>query len=623
MWIHGGGRRRRALVMTVVSGACLSALLGVAVDPAAAAYKAQVQAGTLQIVGDGASDKLEPLTAPDNPNIVELDVGEDGTIDFAFDRSTFSAIDVQAGGGNDEVRIAPGAQLGDVTIDGGAGDDTLIGGDGNDTLIGGAGNDVIDGGRGGDTALMGSGNDTFVWNPGDGSDTVEGQGGKDVLQFNGSNAPEHYDISANGSRVRLFRDVADVTMDLNGIDTLNLNTLGSADTVTVGDLTGTDLRHANVDLSGTPGSGTGDGAADTVTVDGTDGADNVKVGSTGGDVLVSGLYATVDVGGADATGDKVDVNTLGGDDTIKAGLGLSSPAEVDVDGGVGNDTAVYSGTASDDTIGIAPSADGVATFGTTGAPFVVAGTVENLDVRGLARNDTITGQNGIAGPTHLTIEGGAGDDTLRGGDGDDTLIGGSGNDVIDGGRGSDTVLMGSGNDTFTWKPGDGSDTVEGQAGSDTLDFNGSNAPENIDLSANGSRVRLFRDVANVTMDLNGIEGLNVTALGSADTITVNDLTGTDVRTANVDLSGTPGSGIGDGAADTVIENGTAGADRVHVVRSGQQVQTTGLVPRLSISGSELALDTLHVNTLAGKDRVTVDPDVSQLIAPVVDLGADQ
>ena len=33
-----------------------------------------------------------------------------------------------------------------------------------------------------------------------------------------------------------------------------------------------------------------------------------------------------------------------------------------------------------------------------------------------------------------------------------------------------------------------------------MDFNGSNAGENIDVSANGSRVRLFRDVANITMD---------------------------------------------------------------------------------------------------------------------------
>jgi hypothetical protein len=91
----------------------------------------------------------------------------------------------------------------------------------------------------------------------------------------------------------------------------------------------------------------------------------------------------------------------------------------------------------------------------------------------------------------------------------------------------------------------------------------------------------------------------------------------------VDLSGNPGTGVGDGAADTVIENGTAGADRVQVVRAGPQIQTSGLVPRLSILGSERGLETLDVNTLAGDDAVTVAPDVSTLINPIVDLGADQ
>ena len=92
------------------------------------------------------------------------------------------------------------------------------------------------------------------------------------------------------------------------------------------------------------------------------------------------------------------------------------------------------------------------------------------------------------------------------------------------------------------------------------------SPENMDISANGSRVRLFRDVGNVTMDLNGVEHIQVAALGGADTITVNDLTGTDVKQVNIDLSATPGSGQGDGAADTVIVNGTAGDDTVTVVQ---------------------------------------------------------
>ncbi len=53
------------------------------------------------------------------------------------------------------------------------------------------------------------------------------------------------------------------------------------------------------------------------------------------------------------------------------------------------------------------------------------------------------------------------------------------------------------------------------------------------------------------------------------------------------------------------------------------MQTSGLFPRLSVSGSDPGVDTLQVNTLGGKDTVSVAPDVSTLINPVVDLGADQ
>ena len=111
------------------------------------------------------------------------------------------------------------------------------------------------------------------------------------------------------------------------------------------------------------------------------------------------------------------------------------------------------------------------------------------------------------------------------------LLGGDGNDFVDGNQGNDVALLGAGDDVFQWDPGDGSDTVEGQAGIDTLDFNGANIAENIDISANGGRVRFFRDVANVTMDLNDVEGITFNALGGADNIVVNDLTGTDVTPA--------------------------------------------------------------------------------------------
>jgi hypothetical protein len=60
-----------------------------------------------------------------------------------------------------------------------------------------------------------------------------------------------------------------------------------------------------------------------------------------------------------------------------------------------------------------------------------------------------------------------------------------------------------------------------------------------------------------------------------------------------------------------------------VTRSGEQVLVTGLPAQTTISGSEGLNDTLRLNTLGGKDRVTIDPDAELLITPVVDLGADQ
>ena len=75
-------------------------------------------------------------------------------------------------------------------------------------------------------------------NPGDGSDTVEGQAGNDALIFNGADVNENFNISANGSRARLFRDVGNVTMDLNGLEQINFDHFGGANKVNVGDLTG-------------------------------------------------------------------------------------------------------------------------------------------------------------------------------------------------------------------------------------------------------------------------------------------------------------------------------------------------------------------------------------------------
>ncbi len=597
----------------VLAGALAMAVLGVGASQASAAYTSKIDGGTLTLTGNSASDKL--LLADVSPTQLVADVGEDGTTDFTFDRTQFSAVVVNAGGGDDEVQLLNSATVDKpFTLNGGSGADRLIGNNGDNVLNGEGGNDFVDGNIGADTIDLGPGNDVNQWDPGDGSDVVEGQGGNDVLAFNGSNIGENIDVSANGERVRLFRNVAAITQDFDGIERADIRTLGGADNVTVGDLAGTALKTVNVDLAGFDGQG--DAAADTVTAVGTEDADAITASSPTGGVTVGGLAAQTHVTNGEAA-DSVNIDARGGDDTITGDVGLEGPVGVNALGGTGTDSAVYKGTNQADTIGVAPLPDKVAVF--TGTSVFGAAT-ETLAVQGLGGPDTINGQNGPLSPTELTLDGGAGDDVVRGTNFPELLLGGSGNDRVDGNIGADTAQLGTGADTFQWDPGDGSDVVEGEGGTDVLDFNGSNIGEIIDVSANGSRGRLTRNVAAVTQDFDGIEGVDIATLGGADVVTVNDLTGTAVKTVDVNLAGFDGAG--DAAADSVVVNGTDGSDSVQLRRADTQVQVLGLAAQTRVVGGEPANDTLRIQTLGGDDRVTLEDTVDSLITPIVDLGAD-
>ena len=72
----------------------------------------------------------------------------------------------------------------------------------------------------------------------------------------------------------------------------------------------------------------------------------------------------------------------------------------------------------------------------------------------------------------------------------------------------------------------------------------------MEISANGGRVRFTRDVAAITMDLNDVEPIDAKALGGADTLVVNDLSGTDVTEVNGRPRG-PAAGSTTLAADNV------------------------------------------------------------------------
>lgn len=254
------------------------------------------------------------------------------------------------------------------------------------------------------------------------------------------------------------------------------------------------------------------------------------------------------------------------------------------------------------------------------APFALdIGTSENLVLNANGGDDTFTATGNLANLIHITVDGGTGNDTLTGSNGADVLIGGDGNDTIIGAQGNDRILMGAGNDTAVWNPGDGSDVIEGQGDHDTLQFNGANVNENITLANNHGRLRLSRDIANINMDVNGVEQVNIAALGGSDTITVNDLSKTNVTAVNINLAAA--SGVGDGQADTVIVNGTNAADVVTVAGDANATSVSDLSVATQITGAEADKDRLIVHGEAGGDAIQASGLQSTGIQLTLDGGA--
>ena len=179
---------------------------------------------------------------------------------------------------------------------------------------------------------------------------------------------ESFDVSANGGRVRFFRDVGLITMDLDDFERIATAALGGADRFEANDLTGTDLEALDVALGS-------DGADDVVMATGTDGNDVAQVTGGAGTATLTGLSATLTVTGAEPAGDRLSVRLQAGDDAV-------------------------------DASGLA--ADGIA-FGGEGGDGA----------------DMLIGSAGAD-----VLRGDAGDDRLRGGPGVDDLDGGPGNNTV-------------------------------------------------------------------------------------------------------------------------------------------------------------------------------------------------
>jgi Ca2+-binding RTX toxin-like protein len=295
-----------------LAAAALAAGALLAAQPAAAAADAdatQLRAGTLTINGTDAADTIALTARPDS---LELDLGDDGTVDAEVPRRGVHRIRIAAGGGDDRVRIDDGPlallRFTPITVDGGDGYDVVTASAGRQVDVHRAGAGAVL-----DRHAFGSGirldaSEEVLALTGDGADEVRvGDLGEALLQVSVGLATDGRSdrITVAGSAATDFTDV-----------------LGFGDTVYV-------LGPTFVELLGAE-------PQDELIVDGDEGDDRMNVstgegmvhttlrGGPGGDHFLGGAAADRFEGG-------------GGVDVVEGRRG-----DDDVQLGAGNDIAIWS-----------------------------------------------------------------------------------------------------------------------------------------------------------------------------------------------------------------------------------------------------------------------------------------
>ena len=431
--------------------------------------------------------------------------------------------------GNDTITGSAGADF----IVSGIGDDIVYGGNDDDTIFGVDGQDTIFGQGGDDVINGGAGDDTIVWKQ-DGADVIDGTDGRDQVEVRGTSGVDTITVGQSGSTLTVTGggstlNLPNVMQDFaNGLEELVINGRNGADVITITDVNtvGSILILAN-----------GQNGDDTISAAGAAlGVANLQLdGGNGNDTL------TGSTGSETLRGSAGDDSLSGGegDDTLVGGDGqdaLNGDAGLDLlQGNFGNDT--LDGGDGDDTL--EGNEDSDILSGAGGDDSVSGGLGDDI-LDGKSGNDILLGEEGkdvlLGGSGNDTLDGGRNQDTLRGhsgndklrGDhGNDSVFGNSGNDTIDGGDGEDTIDAGSGNDGIVG--GNGNDQINAMGGDDTV------------LGGDGDDAIVGGEGSDTLLGQEGDDGIS--GNGSADAIDggegVNTLSDADPLVDTVFTSGMP------------------------------------------------------------------------------------
>jgi Ca2+-binding RTX toxin-like protein len=389
---------------------------------------------------------------------------------------------------------------------------------------------------------------------------------------------------------------------------------------------------------GSDGNDGGDGH-DRIVVNGSEGNNTFLVGTAGTapgfELRFVGPF-TIDIARSEA----LEINGLGGDDTLDASALPAGLIALEFFGGAGADTQI--GSAGDDLFIWNPG-DGSDTVDGRGG-------VDTVEVRGSDSSNTFTVGTSPAsgfdvrfvGPftidivngERLEIHGNGGDDNINASALPPGLIA---LEII-AGSGADAVIGSAGGDRIIWNPGDGSDTNDGGGGTDRIVVNGSDGANTFTVGTAGAAAGFdLRFVGPFAIDIVRAEVLEINGRGGDDSINASALpaglialeitggTGNDTIVGsagndtniwnNGDNTDTFDGGPGD---DLQIVNGAPAGDLFTVqAAAGGAIANSVLFRRGNLVPFDVTLgntERLQVNGLAGDDSIDASALPAGLIA---------
>jgi Ca2+-binding RTX toxin-like protein/WD40 repeat protein len=335
---------------------------------------------------------------------------------------------------------------------------------------------------------------------------------------------------------------------------------------------------------------------------------------------------TVDEAGVPTGGETLHVTFLALEDgkwKARARQSFRGVTDIAAFGGNGKDQIVVDQSVAADVSFAGGSGDDVLSYLGTGEAVLWGG----------AGNDLLLGGNGAD-----TLYGGGDNDNLLGGGGSDWLEGGSGRDRLNGEAGDDTLIGGPDGDTYVWNVGGGADVFQEDEGKpaspeerDHVSVRGSIDITGTSLQAGSPGVSQLDDQITITgkggiveiltndgiLLLDNIESVGVAAGGGADTIVLNDLTGTEVESLSFDLSSPQESARSDGdvviynagetAGDTIVVEGIIRDISQTDLETGAQTQVPKPLVQIrdTTDGASSAREVLILNSDPDRDRLEI------------------